>query len=91
MLQNPFEVAANKEKPVVKRELKGLDAVRRDWSPLSANVQKVVLDLVLSGLEQEDLVTKLHDYFRTLNEQLYSGSIALRDFLITKGLSRMPT
>ena len=39
MLQNPFEIAKDSNvKPVVKRELKGLDAVRRDWSVLSSNV-----------------------------------------------------
>lgn len=91
MLMNPFDIAADGSvKPVLKRELKGLDAVRRDWSPLSSNVQKVVLDMVLSGMEREDLVSKVHDYFRRLKLDLHSGSIPLKDFLITKGLSRMP-
>lgn len=61
MLMNPFDVAADASvKPVLKRELKGLDAVRRDWSPLSSNVQKVILDMVLSGMDREELVSKVH-------------------------------
>ncbi len=75
---------------MLKRELKGLDAVRRDWSPLSSKVQKVVLDMILSGLDREELVLKLHEYFRRLYDDLYQGNITMRDFLITKGLSRLP-
>lgn len=47
----------------IKREIKGLDMVRRDWCPLSKILGNFVLDLILSGKERESMILELNDEF----------------------------
>ena len=42
------------------REAKGLDMVRRDWSPLSKDCGNFALDAILSGRPREDVVDAIH-------------------------------
>ncbi len=46
------------------REEKGLDQVRRDWSPLSKISGRFVLGHILSGAPKEDVVTAIHEHLR---------------------------
>ncbi|KAL7712946.1 DNA polymerase [Entamoeba marina] len=71
-----------------KRELKGLDVVRREWCPLSKEVGYYVINLVLSDPGLESLEKTLRDYFTKLATNLRSGAIAYDQLVITKGLSK---
>lgn len=46
------------------QEEKGLDQVRRDWSPLSKVSGRFALRHILSGAPREDVVTAIHDHLR---------------------------
>jgi len=45
---------------VLKKEIKGLDMVRRDWCGLSKESSKKVLDFILSGINKEDIISNIH-------------------------------
>lgn len=46
------------------REAKGLDMVRRDWSPLSKDCGNFALDAILSGRPREEVVDAIHAKLR---------------------------
>ena len=74
------------------QEYKGLDLVRRDWCPLSARVGREILRLVLEKEhESEDMVpSAIHDYLTEVKDQMQGGKVELREYVITKGLSKPP-
>ncbi len=47
----------------IKKEIKGLDMVRRDWCPYSKILGNFVLDLILSGKERENMILEMNDKF----------------------------
>ncbi len=47
----------------MKKEIKGLDMVRRDWCPYSKILGNFVLDLILSGKERENMILEMNDKF----------------------------
>lgn len=71
-------------------ELKGLDMVRRDWCPLSKSVGNYVLKEILSGKQREDVVMSLNDYLSDIGKKMKAGEIALKEYIITKQLTRSP-
>lgn len=76
--------------PLLGTEMKGLDLVRRDWCIESKETGKFVLEQILSGLDKEEVVSKIHDHLENLAKRMRSGELPLEKFVITKGLSKHP-
>ncbi|KAG9017950.1 DNA-directed DNA polymerase alpha catalytic subunit pol1 [Tulasnella sp. 427] len=71
-------------------EIKGLDMKRREYCALSKNVSKQVLDYILSGQPTDVVLEQIHDYLRTIGEDVRSGKISVEDMTIFKRLSKNP-
>eukprot|EP01117_Protostelium_nocturnum_P013402 TRINITY_DN4996_c0_g1_i2.p1 TRINITY_DN4996_c0_g1~~TRINITY_DN4996_c0_g1_i2.p1 ORF type:complete len:1200 (-),score=325.24 TRINITY_DN4996_c0_g1_i2:2633-6232(-) len=71
-----------------KKEVKGLESVRRDWCPLSAKMGDFVLDQILSGNPRDEVVGNIHEFLRGKGEEMREGKINLADFVITKGITK---
>jgi DNA polymerase alpha subunit A len=86
-----IETPPDGDKPAVfKKEMKGLDIVRRDWCPLAKRVGEDVLDIVLSGREKDDAVQAIHAVLEQVGAALREGKVPLEEFIITKGLNKNP-
>jgi len=72
----------------IKREMKGLDMVRRDWCPLSKSVGNYVLDQILSGKQRDDVVLALNEYLSDIGDKMKTNKILLKEYIITKQLTR---
>lgn len=68
----------------VKKEIKGLDMVRRDWCPYSKILGNFVLDLILSGKERENMILEMNEKFQKFGDDMKKKDIKLNDFAITK-------
>ncbi|KPA78075.1 putative DNA polymerase I alpha catalytic subunit [Leptomonas pyrrhocoris] len=73
-----------------KKEVKGLDMVRRDWCPLSKRVSDSVLSRVLNAEGSEDILDYVMNYMRGVAEQVRDGRYLLDDFVISKSLTKEP-
>lgn len=73
-----------------KKEVKGLDMVRRDWCPLSKRVSDSVLSRVLNAEGSEDILDYVMNYMRDVAEQVRGGRYTLDDFVISKSLTKEP-
>jgi DNA polymerase alpha subunit A len=71
-------------------EMKGLDIVRRDWSPLAKREGNHALDLILSGRAAEDVVGDIHESLRKCRADLVAGAVGMDQFIITKQLTKRP-
>ncbi|CAO3621927.1 unnamed protein product [Cunninghamella blakesleeana] len=71
-------------------ETKGLDLVRRDWCDLSHDVSSHVLELILSNMEREEVVEKIHTYLRDVADQIRRNDIPLEKYVINKQLTKRP-
>lgn len=79
------------EGKVLKREVKGLDMVRRDWCPLSKKVSDAVLNRVLNADGGEDILGYLMNYMHDVAEHVRAGDrYTLEDFVISKSLTKEP-
>lgn len=58
------------------REAKGLDMVRRDWSPLSKDCGNFALDAILSGRPREDVVDAIHAKLHEVPASSHLASLA---------------
>ena len=74
------------ENGALKREIKGLDMVRRDWCDLSRNLSGKVLDIILSGNGKEDSAEKIKAEVESFYKNL--DSKGLSEFIITKQLTK---
>jgi DNA polymerase alpha subunit A len=74
-----------------KKEVKGLDMVRRDWCPLSKEIGNHVLSEILSSKSQDEIQINLRAYFTNIAEKLKNNQIKMKDFIITKQLTRTPS
>jgi len=72
----------------VERELKGVDLVRRDWSPLSKNTGLKILDIILSGKSKDEIITAIYDELKKVSEDIDNNKIELKDYAITKQLAK---
>ncbi|XGW24552.1 hypothetical protein V3C99_006184 [Haemonchus contortus] len=73
-----------------KKELKGLDIVRRDWSQLAKEAGNAVVDLILDpNLSRDDLVAEIHESLQRLRAKLEKG-VDVKLFEISKQLTRNP-
>ena len=72
----------------IERELKGVDLVRRDWSPLSKNTGLKILDIILSGKSKDDIIIAIYDELKKVSEDIDNNKIELKDYAITKQLAK---
>jgi DNA polymerase alpha subunit A len=72
------------------QELKGLDLVRRDWCIQSKDTGRYVTDQILSGQDNETVVTNIHNHLEELATKMRNGDLPLEKYVITKGLSKHP-
>jgi DNA polymerase alpha subunit A len=75
---------------VEKRELKGLDIVRRDWCDLAKNAGHAVLDEILKGQELDKMIENIQKYLNGVSDDITNGRINLRDYVINKSLTKHP-
>ncbi|GAA5933337.1 uncharacterized protein JCM15063_001287 [Sporobolomyces koalae] len=72
-------------------EVKGLDMKRREYSQLSKNASKKVLDFLLESDEATEVVIEqIHTYLVDLGEGIREGKIPLDDYIIFKRLGKNP-
>jgi DNA polymerase alpha subunit A len=74
----------------LKHEVKGLDLVRRDWCPLSQRASGTVLDFILSGRPADEILDSIHGFLADLADRVRNGKVELRDYVITKSLTKAP-
>jgi len=72
----------------IERELKGIDLVFRDWSPLSKKVSLKILDIILSGKSKDEIITEIYDELMVVSEDIDNNKIELKDYVITKQLDK---
>jgi DNA polymerase alpha subunit A len=80
---------------IVKRQAKGLDLVRRDWCDLSKVIGKYVLpmsigtylifystilDLILSGKPREEIIDGIHQYLRSVREDIEQNKVPIAQY-----------
>lgn len=75
---------------VEKREMKGLDIVRRDWSDLAKDAGNYVLGEILSAKSRDVIVENIHDYLRNLKEQIDNDQVDQAKYEIHKSLTKNP-
>ncbi|KAA0172738.1 hypothetical protein FNF27_05838 [Cafeteria roenbergensis] len=73
-----------------KKEMKGLDIVRRDWCPLAKKTGEAVLDIVLGGSEKDDAVASIFATLEQVGAAVREGKVPMEEFVITKGLNKAP-
>ncbi|CCW64634.1 unnamed protein product [Phytomonas sp. EM1] len=74
-----------------KKEVKGLDMVRRDWCPLSKKVSDAVLNRILHATGCEDILDYVIKYMQDVAEHVRLGDrYTLDDFVISKSLTKEP-
>ncbi|KEG09723.1 DNA polymerase I alpha catalytic subunit [Trypanosoma grayi] len=74
-----------------KKEVKGLDMVRRDWCPLSQKMSDAVLNRVLNAEGGEDILDYIMTYMKGVADQVRcGGKYPLEDFVISKSLTKEP-
>jgi len=79
------------DKQQFEKEYKGLDLVRRDWCKLSSEMGKEILDRILGGEFSEDgIVEWIHEFLKETRAKIDKNEIDIEQFLITKGISKMP-
>ncbi|GAB2282716.1 hypothetical protein Dimus_017255 [Dionaea muscipula] len=71
-------------------ERKGLDMVRRDWSPLSKDLGDFCLSQILSARSREDVVESIHNTLMEVQEKMRNGEVELNKYIITKTLTKPP-
>ena len=81
-------VAPYSEKSKIERELKGVDLVRRDWSPLSKSTGSKILDFILSGKSENEIIVEIYEELKAESKLIDNGQIDLKDYTITKQLAK---
>ncbi|CAO1439985.1 unnamed protein product [Diamesa tonsa] len=73
-------------------EFKGLDIVRRDWSKISSNTGRVVLDLLLAnnGKDMDERIEQIFEVLGDLKKDLEEDKVPLPMLEITKQLTKAP-
>ncbi|GAA6028504.1 hypothetical protein JCM8097_007252 [Rhodosporidiobolus ruineniae] len=74
----------------VTTEIKGLDMKRREFSKLSKDASKDILDMILSAKATEIVIEEIHEYLVNLGESVRKGLKPLDDFIIYKRLGKNP-
>jgi len=72
------------------KETKGLDLVRRDWCELSQDAGNYVLDQILSGVSQDEVISSIHEHMRTVAAEVRGNKVPLNKYIIHKSLTKPP-
>ncbi|XP_050513707.1 DNA polymerase alpha catalytic subunit [Diabrotica virgifera virgifera] len=86
-------VTLNKDKNgklVAVKEYKGLDIVRRDWSQISSEAGKYILNQILSDQSADERIEHIREYLRKIREHLTEGKVPTPLLIITKQLTKEP-
>ncbi|GAM88087.1 hypothetical protein ANO11243_061180 [Dothideomycetidae sp. 11243] len=75
---------------VDKLEVKGLDMRRREYCQLSKETSTTLLDFLLSGEENETVVTQIHEYLRELATKMRAQDIPANKYTIFTQLGKEP-
>jgi DNA polymerase alpha subunit A len=89
--ENFLELKANNfiGSPTFRKEMKGLDMVRRDWCELSKEVGIYLLNLLLnSDKSKDDLMNNIYEFMKDLGSRIERGSIESNKFIISKQLAK---
>lgn len=89
LLVKKKKYAAEMVYPQVKREIKGLEQVRRDWCDLAKETADQVLDLELGGLTGTRLMGQVQELLVTLKDNI--TTISRDKFVIRVMLSKDPS
>ncbi|KAI6192760.1 DNA polymerase [Aphelenchoides besseyi] len=73
-----------------KREMKGLDIVRRDWSTLAREIGEQVVDSILYSTEREELINEVVKKLNELAEEVKNHKKPIEKFEILKQLTKAP-
>lgn len=69
-------------------EYKGLDLVRRDWCEISKQTGLLLLNIILSDGNKEDIVNLIFDFLKTLAIKMDGNEFPISDYEITKQLTK---
>ena len=72
----------------IERELKGIDLVLRDLSPLSTKIYLKLLDIILSGKTKDEIITEIYDELKRVSGDIDNNKLELNDYVITKQLAK---
>ena len=79
------------DKQLFDREEKGLDMVRRDWCVMSKRIGGDILDQLLNPARtKEETLIWLQEYLQTVGRNMCNGNFDLSEYVITKGITKMP-
>ncbi|GMR49316.1 hypothetical protein PMAYCL1PPCAC_19511 [Pristionchus mayeri] len=85
-----YAALAIQENGETKKELKGLDIVRRDWSMIAKTVGSDVVDAILNpDLSREDIVVEVSKLLSSVTNDIETTDLG--KFVISKSLTRDPS
>ena len=71
IVENVDELIRNHQAhPIFKKEIKGLDMVRRDWCNLSKDASKYILDQILSSTKKDVIIDNIHSFLHQLGKDI---------------------
>ncbi|XP_045146690.1 DNA polymerase alpha catalytic subunit isoform X1 [Echinops telfairi] len=73
-----------------RRELKGLDIVRRDWCDLARCTGNFVIGQILSDQNRDTIVENIQKKLIEIGENVLNGKVPVRQFEINKALTKDP-
>ncbi|OUC48023.1 DNA polymerase, partial [Trichinella nativa] len=73
-----------------KKEVKGLDIVRRDWSPIAIEAGNYVINSILSDFTSDETAARIREYLMKLTSDIRQNKVVLGKFIIRKQLAKSP-
>lgn len=73
-----------------KREVKGLDMVRRDWCLESRTLSDAVLNIIFNTKERDDVSNEIIKLLETTQKRAVNNEIPIEQWVITRGLNKAP-
>nr|XP_039249931.1 DNA polymerase alpha catalytic subunit-like [Styela clava] len=73
-----------------KKELKGLDIVRRDWSELAKLAGNYAVSEILSDQARETIVENIHGQLQEISEKVRGEKYPIETYIINKELTKDP-
>lgn len=73
-----------------KKEVKGLDQVRRDWAPISRMASDHVLNILLANKSRDETRSQIIHYLNELSARIDANKEPFSSYIMTKKLTRDP-
>lgn len=70
--------------------MQGLDIVRRDWSQLSAEVGRHVLNQILSDMNPDERISNIREHLEKIAQDMRNKVVPIPLLAITKQLAKNP-